>query len=1136
MKKKLLSVISAAAMLSACIPSVPVSAAETSTSLYVLSNNAFTDADKQLYQDKYGIELKSFDTNASYNWDTTDLEIQQFDTYTVINGVKNERADFPAGQEMIGGDIMTSGHPTLTWSKWQFGDWETVCFDLNNTYKVKQVDMFNCSKASEGNWGLGAIEVYAGETKENMSKVWNGEGKEIESKADFDSAQTYFTRTPIVLNNAINARYVNVKFKRGNIKYKDDNGDIQTITGTNNQVRPAEFVIFGEEPTYNELQLQLYNEILKINRYIEKGSYYTAESVAALETQRDTLTAAIDFVESAEEATSYIQEAETVIDALLPAKTHYILSGNIFDDRDKALYAKFDNKITLENLTTNNPKCTLITSNSEYESNYGGSVAVLTNGNLWNNSSGLWANSWQGSKAAVSEFDLGGIYPVDRVDVINRDQTANDFRDCISKIEVYTSEDGKYYKKVAEQSASHDNSIKNNDSDKTGMYFNSIKIPVTNARYVKIIPRKQGYQQILSEITVFGYDSPLTPLTNKIEETESYLAHDTVSQYYTAESIAALENAVTAGKALTMTSPKEDITAAIEAINNARATLEPIFTRAVESGNTFTASDIKYYREIDYPVELYVDTNGATYDWAEAHDPDLVDIDSETNTQRASRHDSDRTKLTGGQAANPAGQFNTDTVWGKQGGAPAVAIFDLKENKILDRIDVFSSHEANKALGSVKIEVSTDGEAYTEVANKKASGEIVNTQITYRTQADFAPVEARYVRLSFTPHASAYLANINEVVIFGIGPNYEVLYADINKELAKYSEAALKNLKATATPDSYAALENAIAAAKEFIASQNADKDAIAAQLAALKAAGSGITYTIAETIISNNKDKEGYSWFEDLYPDYAMNNIGLTYTIDSPGRDISNSLVTNDANHIKLTDGGIGSGDNMSFGTWDGVDSYGIITVDAHKEVYFTGTDIFCWFDGNRGAGSVKIEVSSDNETWQEIASSSEAKATPQLGDKTYGQMGCDFMPVPGRYMRITVTRAKNQLVLAEMIVKAIVPQVDTLALSFESTTYTKYDANYGPLNTFEGAMYVDASGTLVNNTTEPVTANVYTAYYADGKLVKVVSADKPVTVPASGQAEWLTSAEFTAALTANTIAKTFAWDNGMKPLAIVQ
>ena len=1134
MKKKLLSVISAAAMLSACIPSVPVSAAETSTSLYVLSNNAFTDADKQLYQDKYGIELKSFDTNASYSWDTTDLEIQQFDAAANIGG-----QNYFTPRKMTGGNIGSLNARYYTWSKWEFGDWETVCFDLNNTYSVKQVDMFNCNKKdSEGQWGLGDIEVYAGETKENMSKVWEGSGKEIESKADFDSAATYFTRTPIVLNNAINARYVNVKFKRGNIKYIDDNGNIQSIANTSYQVRPAEFVIFGEAPAYTDARLQIYNEILKINRYIEKSSYYT--TVEGLIAQRDDLTAAIEFVESAEEAANYIQGAEAAIDALVPAKTHYTLSGNTWNENDQTeFYNVWDPSMTLTTLKTNNPSYKLLTSTSDpsYANGYGG--GGLTGGNLSSNdgSNSVWGEWNTGTaKSSVAEFDLGGIYPVDRVDVINRDQTADAPRDCISKIEVYISEDGSDYVKAAEKAGNHTSVLKN--SDNVAMYFTSVKFPVTTARYVRIIVHLQGYQHVLSEMAVFGYDSPLLPLTNKIEETESYLAHDTVSQYYTAESIAALENAVTAGKALTMTSPKEDITAAIEAINNARATLEPIYMRAVESGNTFADSDIKYYRELDYPVELYVDTNGATYDWAEAHDPDLVGVDSETNTQRASRHDSDRTKLTGGQATNPAGQFNTDTVWGKQ--APAVAIFDLKENKILDRVDVFSSHEANKALGSVKIEVSTDGEAYTEVANKKASGEIVNTQITYRTQADFAPVEARYVKISFAPHTSAMLTNINEVVIFGIGPNYEVLYADINKELAKYSEAALKNLKATATPDSYAALENAIAAAKEFIASQNADKDAIAAQLAALKAAGSGITYTIAETIISNNKDKEGYSWFEDLYPDYAMNNIGLTYTIDSPGRDISNSLVTNDANHIKLTDGGIGSGDNMSFGTWDGVDSYGIITVDAHKEVYFTGADIFCWFDGNRGAGSVKIEVSSDNETWQEIASSSEAKATFELGNegdkKTYGQMGCDFIPVPGRYMRITVTRAKNQLVLAEMIVKAIVPQVDTLNLSFEGTTYTKYDADYTELNTFEGAMSVDASGKLVNNTTEPVTANVYTAYYADGKLVKVVSADKPVTVPASGEADWVTSAEFTAALTANTIAKTFAWDNGMKPLAIVQ
>ena len=167
MKKKLLSVISAAAMLSACIPSVPVSAAETSTSLYVLSNNAFTDADKQLYQDKYGIELKSFDTNASYSWDTTDLEIQQFDAAANIGG-----QNYFTPRKMTGGNIGSVNARYYTWSKWEFGDWETVCFDLNNTYSVKQVDMFNCNKKdSEGQWGLGAIEVYAGETKEKMSKV-----------------------------------------------------------------------------------------------------------------------------------------------------------------------------------------------------------------------------------------------------------------------------------------------------------------------------------------------------------------------------------------------------------------------------------------------------------------------------------------------------------------------------------------------------------------------------------------------------------------------------------------------------------------------------------------------------------------------------------------------------------------------------------------------------------------------------------------------------------------------------------------------------------------------------------------------------------------------------------------------------
>ena len=92
-------------------------------------------------------------------------------------------------------------------------------------------------------------------------------------------------------------------------------------------------VIFGEAPAYTDAQLQIYNEILKINRYIEKSSYYT--TVEGLIAQRDDLTAAIEFVESAEEAANYIQDAEVAIDALVSAKTHYTLSGNTWNENDQ---------------------------------------------------------------------------------------------------------------------------------------------------------------------------------------------------------------------------------------------------------------------------------------------------------------------------------------------------------------------------------------------------------------------------------------------------------------------------------------------------------------------------------------------------------------------------------------------------------------------------------------------------------------------------------------------------------------------------------------------------------------------------------------------------------------------------------
>lgn len=77
--KKLISTLSAAAMLAALLPGAAIQAAaeDAVQTKYVLSNNAFDDADRALYQNKYGISLSNLSTNASYTWDTEDADIKK---------------------------------------------------------------------------------------------------------------------------------------------------------------------------------------------------------------------------------------------------------------------------------------------------------------------------------------------------------------------------------------------------------------------------------------------------------------------------------------------------------------------------------------------------------------------------------------------------------------------------------------------------------------------------------------------------------------------------------------------------------------------------------------------------------------------------------------------------------------------------------------------------------------------------------------------------------------------------------------------------------------------------------------------------------------------------------------------------
>ena len=1126
--KKLISTLSAAAMLAALLPGAAIQAAaeDAAQTKYVLSNNAFNDADRALYQNKYGISLSNLSTNASYTWDTEDADIKKQDAYATEHGSGFEKGA-GLGQEMIGGSITTDWHTYYTNTSWDSGLYSTICFDLNSVYYVNQVDIFNFNKrGGDSGCNMEDISVSVGETRDQMTEVvTNAPAARLESKADYDNATTYITRTPISFEG-VNARYINVTFKKGTLY--DENGE---AVGVSHKAYPAEFVIFGKY-TSNSIADAFEQRIQKINGFLNQRSYYTEASLSDLESQKALLEEYADqsAVLDTEAALNLLQTADAAIDeaidALVPAKTHYTLSGNAWQGTDQTFYDQWDSSMTLTTLTTNAPSA--VWDESYGDTDLTGDASSLIGGNL--STGGGKFGKYGGTAPGAAIFDLGGTYPVDRVDVIMRDKESNELRDCTYEISVYTSEDGENYSLAAEKLASHDNTVK--DGFGAGLYFNSLKFPVTNAKYVKVVAWKQGIQQIFAEMAVFGYDSPMIPLNAAIAETKAFIAKESVSKYYTKDSVAALQAAIDAAEQITLADGEEKITSAIQSLNDAKNALESVFTRAVVSGNTFTEDDIAYYKNTVSPaVDLIVDTNGASYEWAEKHDPDLESIDSESNTQRADRRDINGNALTDG-SVTALGKNQVDTVykWWTQDPDPAVAVFDLKNEKVIDRVDVFSTHEQNKAMGLIQVEVSTDGENYTEAASVTANGEILSEgQKVYMTPVRFAPEKARYVRVSMDRRVGVPMTVINEVIIFGIGASY----AEIETVLNQLNDQMLANYQAVATENSYENLTAAIRRAKAVMADGIEDQAEITKAAADVQAAIDAIEYTVPETIVTNNKQVDSAR-----YAAYENQNIGMTYDI-SPA---DGQLAGQDTSRTRFTDGELGT---VAYGQWGG-DHTVSITFDAMKNIYFTGLDLFDGYDTQHGVDNLTIEVSENGTDYTQVLSATDFELVlgengepVQFTEHNYNlqRFSENFMPQYGRYLRVTTTKKAYQQVLSEIVIRGIASKQEKTALSFEATEYSYYNMESGDATeTLTGADYAVANGHLTNHTGEAVVSDVYTAFYQNGRLIKVVKTENQITVPANGQAEWSTEASFERALSEGVTVTNFVWSSSLTPLAEAQ
>jgi hypothetical protein len=222
MKKKLISLVCA---LTLALSNVAiVTASESTTTKKVLSGNALTDADRTLYSENYGINLVSYDTDATYRWSA--------DTKTGIVGgtesLKTTDTIHAAGNEsiygeMIGGSIVntTPNGTYAAWPAWQAQEWVTLDFDLGAVYSVSGVDIWEI--ASKGvNAKLGEVKIFAGETADNMKQVWTGTGAGSSLSAEKYNSGSWSSvsfdnhaRT-VAEFNATDARFIKIKLRRAN--------------------------------------------------------------------------------------------------------------------------------------------------------------------------------------------------------------------------------------------------------------------------------------------------------------------------------------------------------------------------------------------------------------------------------------------------------------------------------------------------------------------------------------------------------------------------------------------------------------------------------------------------------------------------------------------------------------------------------------------------------------------------------------------------------------------------------------------------------------------------------------------------------------------------------------------------------
>ena len=1104
--KKIISAISAASILATCMSGMVLPSASAADTLYVLSGNTFTSDDITAYE-SLGVTLNSADTEAVYSWTAdSDSEIRQYDRHDARRNGGYAKANY-FGQAMTSGMVNSGYVDNFTWTSWDSGVLNTAHFDLNGIYSVSGVDVWSISKGGE-NWFLGDVEIWAGETEADMQQVAAVTAQTSLTEEQIASEAKIPERTPIEFG-AVKARYIDIKLKKANGAHK---------------AAPSEFVIFGTVPGNGATGVEVEKTKAKAEKYLSLGAFYTADSIAALQSAYDRL-GTIDYTNDAYAQVMNTQ-AVNAINSLVPSSVHYTLSGNTWvDDDTTSFYSKWDSSMTLVN-ASNLPSYKWTSDSDSQLINNDSDNTKMTSGRI-DNGTLLTSTSWDSHTPNIAVFDLGSEYIVDRADIVHdRMKTENLGVYKLGYAAVYLSSDGVVYKKAAAKAADETSELIAS-SDSTHLYqLETVSFAPQTARYVAVELVSGSSQVRPAQIAVFGYEKLTQSVIEAAAVADKYLD---VSYCYTQESADALRNARSAADTITESSSAAEMSAVITAINDAIANLVLANERLIYSGNAWNDSDLSVYQTYDPTItELKNASNNVTYSY-----PDDSNVDRDANGNVV--NDPNAIKLKAGALNSTSGEHTIVTGWSS--GGPGITVWNLGTTAVVDRVDVFAGKETNKKAKDITVSYSTDGVNFTPIKTVVAtdSQPDATEKVIDMTSVQFPPVKASYIKVSITE--GSYTAVMNEIVIFGISADYSGLQSAIEK----YDIDS--TLETYATPETLAVLKTKLDAGKAMLEAQSGTNAEITALADEITAAFNALNYNGNYGILTNNLidtfDFEQYSGMSNL-------STGLTYQITST--DSSTEIVGNNAakggtilTNGKLYDKG---GDYAVAGRWDG-DAVVSVTADAMQEVYFTGADLYEWEYGHASVANVVVSVSDDGVNFTDIAVIGSPKGVYYHSGDNAGQpvsydggtlknFESSFKPVKGRYLRFTATKSSHQMVLAEIIIKGFIPQAaPESTLTFGTTNYVTVPATAD--GSLTGATTVVANGTVTNHTAADVTADIVTAIYnADRTLNAVKKAT--VTVPANGDQTWNNMFSGLSALPEGAFIKNFAWDSNMTPLTDFQ